>query len=256
MQVTKVSVKELNALLTCPICDGYYREAHTILECMHTFCKACILKHFHNNNNRGTISCPKCSINLGIYGQQINHKMLYDRDLQSIVDKIFPQFLTQEKEEEEEFYALNSIPRKAAGVEANNDKQSRKRPREAPEAELAVPTQSIHQQDKELNTENKFRAILTPCADCHDKLRLPPVERPYCKASFNVSIQKVKAYLHRRFPGSLQEKWTERDIEILFDNEVLEEGRKLEYIQSKLQSAIDAKNVEFVYRLRQADSRA
>ena len=36
--------------LTCYLCKGVYRDAHTINECMCTFCKGCVYSFFYENN--------------------------------------------------------------------------------------------------------------------------------------------------------------------------------------------------------------
>ena len=41
-KLIEFSIKDLNEYLTCILCNGYFKEAHTIAECMHTFCKSCI----------------------------------------------------------------------------------------------------------------------------------------------------------------------------------------------------------------------
>jgi len=58
----KVRVTELNAQLTCSICGGYFRDASTLSECQHTFCKSCILRLF----SQGVSNCPEqnCGISL------------------------------------------------------------------------------------------------------------------------------------------------------------------------------------------------
>jgi len=38
-RMRSLPVEELNKYLVCPICNGYFREAHTITECLHT-CKS------------------------------------------------------------------------------------------------------------------------------------------------------------------------------------------------------------------------
>ncbi|MFN9942850.1 MAG: hypothetical protein ACK56I_25625 [bacterium] len=45
------------------MCTGFLRDAHTINECLDTFCKSCIFKYFLEDNNRET--CPKCQTHLG-----------------------------------------------------------------------------------------------------------------------------------------------------------------------------------------------
>ena len=37
------------------ICHGYLVDATTVTECLHTFCKSCIVKHLEDSN-----TCPEC----------------------------------------------------------------------------------------------------------------------------------------------------------------------------------------------------
>ncbi|XP_069756692.1 polycomb group RING finger protein 5-B isoform X2 [Narcine bancroftii] len=50
-------VREFNAFITCYICKGYLIKPTTVTECLHTFCKRCIVQHFEDTND-----CPKCGI--------------------------------------------------------------------------------------------------------------------------------------------------------------------------------------------------
>ncbi|KAH7851768.1 hypothetical protein Vadar_016309 [Vaccinium darrowii] len=47
--------------LTCPLCNGIFKEATTINECMHTFCKDCI---YQKSQAKGIACCPKCNKDL------------------------------------------------------------------------------------------------------------------------------------------------------------------------------------------------
>ena len=40
----KCQLRSLNEMITCKICHGYLVDATTITECLHTFCKSCIVK--------------------------------------------------------------------------------------------------------------------------------------------------------------------------------------------------------------------
>ena len=133
------SLKDLNSYLTCSLCRGYFREAHTIPECMHTFCRVCILKHFHKNKTSGAISCPTCNIKLGPY-ISANSKVIYDRNLQSIVDKLFPYFIDREKEDYEKFLLSESMKVNKrttsdmqSGSQQTNDEDNMKRRKEGDE---------------------------------------------------------------------------------------------------------------------------
>lgn len=86
--ILKVSVADLNKCLVCSICQGYLREAHTINECLHTFCKQCIFDYLRSGNK----ICPliNCSEPLGLNPYD---KLIYDRNKQALVDKFFPHLL-------------------------------------------------------------------------------------------------------------------------------------------------------------------
>uniref|UniRef100_A0A4W5QL74 Polycomb group ring finger 5b n=1 Tax=Hucho hucho TaxID=62062 RepID=A0A4W5QL74_9TELE len=50
-------VKDFNHFITCYVCKGYLIKPTTVTECLHTFCKSCIVQHFEDSND-----CPKCGI--------------------------------------------------------------------------------------------------------------------------------------------------------------------------------------------------
>jgi hypothetical protein len=79
----------LNEHLACSLCNGYLNEACTIIECLHTFCKACIKAHFETSQKCPN---PKCGKDLGANPTLCVRN---DRTLQSIVDKVFPRKLHQ-----------------------------------------------------------------------------------------------------------------------------------------------------------------
>ncbi|CUV04287.1 unnamed protein product [Cryptosporidium hominis] len=88
--------KVVSDLLICPICEGFFRGATTIRECLHTFCKACIIEHIESKG----AECPKCGQNIGIYPLQ---GLVFDRTIQNITDKIFPEFKDKERKLYSEF---------------------------------------------------------------------------------------------------------------------------------------------------------
>jgi len=67
--------------LTCWLCKGVYRDAHTINECM------CTCKFFLDNPNRN--KCPVCHTELG--GKPLE-SVVKDQTLQNIVDSLIPDF--------------------------------------------------------------------------------------------------------------------------------------------------------------------
>ncbi|CAN0886407.1 E3 ubiquitin protein ligase DRIP2 [Linum grandiflorum] len=60
--VVKVRRELIAACLTCTICNRLFRDATTVSECLHTFCRKCISRRISND---GLESCPICNIDLG-----------------------------------------------------------------------------------------------------------------------------------------------------------------------------------------------
>lgn len=83
--------------LICTLCNGLYRDPMTISECLHTFCKTCIIFAFRD---LGFVSCPKCNVALG---PDPFKAILFDRTVQELVDSLFPD-LKEEDEREERVY--------------------------------------------------------------------------------------------------------------------------------------------------------
>ncbi|KAL3623911.1 hypothetical protein CASFOL_032727 [Castilleja foliolosa] len=83
-QVVKVKREEVAPCMTCPLCHKLLREATTIIECLHTFCRKCISKLLSDEEME---CCPICNIDLGCVPME---KLRPDHNLQDVRAKIFP----------------------------------------------------------------------------------------------------------------------------------------------------------------------
>ncbi|XP_077248071.1 DREB2A-interacting protein 2 isoform X2 [Tasmannia lanceolata] len=83
-QVVKVRRETLAACMTCPLCNKLLREATTISECLHTFCRKCI---YEKLSDEEVDCCPICNIDLGCAPVE---KLRPDHNLQDVRAKIFP----------------------------------------------------------------------------------------------------------------------------------------------------------------------
>ena len=99
--IKKIKKSDLHPFLKCSLCTGFYRDAHTINECLDTFCKSCIYKYFCEDTNRET--CPKCHTHLG--GRPLQ-KIIADQTIQNIVDILYPQFRKADQEAIRVMYEL------------------------------------------------------------------------------------------------------------------------------------------------------
>ncbi|XP_068634294.1 E3 ubiquitin protein ligase DRIP2-like isoform X3 [Aristolochia californica] len=83
-QVVKLKRELLVACMTCPLCDKLLKEATTISECLHTFCRKCI---YDKLTEEEADCCPICNIDLGCLPVE---KLRPDHNLQDVRAKIFP----------------------------------------------------------------------------------------------------------------------------------------------------------------------
>lgn len=192
-------VKELNAYLCCKLCNGYFREAHSISECLHTFCKGCILNHLENQP-RGNKKCPICSVELK------PHRLIYDRTIQAVVDKLFPHFIynqhtaaTSSMQTASSSSHLNSSSTGAgagASVQAGG-----KRARDESAADADEQEEDIAKSDANLAI---IRVMPYPISSESDALssssssnelarkQLPPLSKPLLKAVDSVKVHTEK----------------------------------------------------------------
>nr|XP_053631638.1 polycomb group RING finger protein 3-like isoform X2 [Cherax quadricarinatus]XP_053631639.1 polycomb group RING finger protein 3-like isoform X2 [Cherax quadricarinatus]XP_053631640.1 polycomb group RING finger protein 3-like isoform X2 [Cherax quadricarinatus]XP_053631642.1 polycomb group RING finger protein 3-like isoform X2 [Cherax quadricarinatus] len=79
----RIKLRTLNEHIVCAICSGYLVDATTVTECLHTFCKSCLVKHLEERN-----TCPTCDI--VIHQSHPLNYISFDRTMQDIVCKLVP----------------------------------------------------------------------------------------------------------------------------------------------------------------------
>ncbi|EFN85331.1 uncharacterized protein LOC105182439 [Harpegnathos saltator] len=94
----RVCLSKLNEQLTCRLCGGYFIDATTIIECLHSFCRSCIVKYLENNKY-----CPICEVQVHKSKPLLNIRP--DHTLQDIVYKLVPGCYQNEMRCRREFYA-------------------------------------------------------------------------------------------------------------------------------------------------------
>ncbi|XP_068745272.1 polycomb group RING finger protein 1-like [Montipora capricornis] len=110
-----IKIRDLNPHVVCSLCAGYFVDATTITECLHTFCKSCIVKYFQTSKN-----CPMC--NLQIHETQPLFNIRLDRTMQDIVGKLVPGILEAEDKRRREFYESRGM----AMVKPQEDKENKR----------------------------------------------------------------------------------------------------------------------------------
>ncbi|CAK9822078.1 Polycomb complex protein BMI-1 [Anthophora retusa] len=94
----RLRLSKLNDQLTCKLCGGYFIDATTIIECLHSFCRSCIVKYLENNKY-----CPICEVQVHKSKPLLNIRP--DHTLQDIVYKLVPGCYQNEMRCRKEFYS-------------------------------------------------------------------------------------------------------------------------------------------------------
>ncbi|XP_077515473.1 uncharacterized protein LOC144125712 [Amblyomma americanum] len=92
---------EFNEHLTCVLCGGYFVDATTIIECLHSFCKTCIVKYLEVQK-----MCPVCDVQ--VHKTRPLKNIRSDQTLQDIVYKLVPGLYKNEMRRRRQYYA--SLP--------------------------------------------------------------------------------------------------------------------------------------------------
>lgn len=95
-ETPKLYIRDLNPHIVCLLCAGYLIDAASITECLHTFCKSCIVKYLQTSR-----LCPIC--NTKVHETQPHLSLRADRTLQDIVYKVVPALLENEMKQRQEF---------------------------------------------------------------------------------------------------------------------------------------------------------
>ncbi|XP_066981635.1 uncharacterized protein [Macrobrachium rosenbergii] len=93
----RVKLTDLNAHLVCVLCSGYFVDATTIIECLHTFCKTCIVRYLQTSS-----FCPICDVQ--VHKTKPLLSLREDRTLQDVVFKLVPDLFHSEMNRRLRFY--------------------------------------------------------------------------------------------------------------------------------------------------------
>ncbi|CAI5775102.1 group RING finger 6 [Podarcis lilfordi] len=204
-----INLSELTPYIMCSICKGYFIDATTITECLHTFCKSCIVRHFYYSNR-----CPKC--NIVVHQTQPLYNIRLDRQLQDIVYKLVVSLEEREKKQMHDFYRERGleIPKPAVPQPIAI---ARGRPRKVVGSVFRIPP--------ELDMSLLLEFI--GANDLSGKFK--PLEKKFVRVSGEATIGHVEKFLRRKMdldPGC--------QVDIICGDHLLEHYQTLREIQRAL----------------------
>ncbi|KAI2657861.1 Polycomb group RING finger protein 6 [Labeo rohita] len=167
-------LREFYPYIRCALCNGFFIDATTITECLHTFCKSCIVKHFFCSNR-----CPNCSI--VVHQTQPLYSIRPDRQLQDIVFKMVPYLEEDERTRIYAFYKQRGldIPKPVASP-------------------ATYPVKPPQRQKKDMLSQSVF----TIPSELDVSLMLEfvgsPLERKYVRVSGEATVRHVELFIRRK----------------------------------------------------------
>ncbi|GAU88884.1 hypothetical protein RvY_01502 [Ramazzottius varieornatus] len=199
----KGRMKELTSLLRCPLCHGQIVDATTITECLHTFCKSCIVKFLEDNT-----SCPTCGslIHQSYPLDYISH----DRTIQDIVNKVFPDLKQRESDRELQFYRDHP--------KIKNPKRLDTKPYSAPPPKPAA-SQNIndyHRSDEQLSVQLECKSHT-----------LKPLKHRYLRCSSQSTVLLLKKFVAAQLFNDVSRC---NELDIVCNDELLGKDHMLKYV--------------------------
>lgn len=202
----KVKLSDLKEHISCFLCKGYLDEATTIIECLHTFCKNCIVKYLKDNNN----CCPKCD-NL-IHQSHPLQYISFDRTMQDIVCKLVPS-MQRTKEDDKDSKKDDNCENKSKGADGGNKLK---------------PIDTNGQQNKHLQsdyhrTDDQINLYVLPNTSCD----LKPLKNKYIRISCLATVTHLKKYIALKLYGDIDRY---KELDLLCNDNLLGKDHNFKFV--------------------------
>ncbi len=196
--IFRISAGQINKFFICQVCNGYLLKAHTINECLHTFCLRCIPR-----DGDRVLKCPTCNKKPS---KKFDDAVIPDRTLQNMVDTFFSSLFQNETQQEEEFYKKRGIKRKRTDISAS--KAPSKQDTSNPHSNLVS------------NEDVCFQLI------SHPNSNLASLPKPYLRTSGQLRTIHLKKYLIKKLNLT-----PDANLQILCNEEVIGKEHSLLFIE-------------------------
>uniref|UniRef100_A0A7N4V4J5 Polycomb group RING finger protein 1 n=3 Tax=Sarcophilus harrisii TaxID=9305 RepID=A0A7N4V4J5_SARHA len=202
----RVKIKDLNEHIVCCLCAGYFVDATTITECLHTFCKSCIVKYLQTSKY-----CPMCNIKIHETQPLLNLKL--DRVMQDIVYKLVPGLQDSEEKRIREFYQSRGL-----------DRVTQPTGEEPAPGTLGLPFNSFdHSKAHYYRYDEQLSLCLEKLSSGKDKSK-SILQHKFVRCSVRAEVRHLRRVLCRRLMLNPQH------VQLLFDNEVLPDHMTMKQI--------------------------
>uniref|UniRef100_A0A131YX31 Polycomb group RING finger protein 4 n=1 Tax=Rhipicephalus appendiculatus TaxID=34631 RepID=A0A131YX31_RHIAP len=195
----------LNPCLTCKLCKGYLVDAMTLVKCLHSFCRSCILKHLETGH-----ACPVCDLRLSKINMESH--LIKDDTLQNVVYKAVPGLYQKEMKRRRDFYA-------SKGSKADQASLS---PEQKGELDSSSSGRIIFSPDEAVSLSLEYKPIVdvktepeaSPAGPSSQAFKEPTKRYLNCPAA--VTIALLQKFLRMKYSISARYK-----VDILYMDDVL-----------------------------------
>ncbi|XP_041366550.1 polycomb complex protein BMI-1-like [Gigantopelta aegis] len=170
-QHSRMRITEVNPHLLCALCGGYLIDATTIVECLHSFCKTCILRYLETSNY-----CPICEVL--IHKKRPWQNIRPDHVLQNVVYKMVPGLFKTEMKRRREFY--NNRPCTGSC-----------------ESAPGTTNRVIYSPDEEFSVSLQFCSNGNPLDSPADQVK--HIERRYLKCPGAFTVSHLKKFIRLKY---------------------------------------------------------
>ncbi|XP_055335476.1 polycomb group RING finger protein 3-like [Paramacrobiotus metropolitanus] len=214
MSERKIPAKDFLHLIQCKLCNGVLVNSTTIIECLHTFCKSCLVKHLQKAD-----SCPMCG-NVVHQSEALRYQYIsHDRTFQDVVDALLPEIKKNELERERQFYLEHPElpnPRMGENGAAFFPAVSGSQPAVLPVRKITAS--DCHRNDVQISVQLECKSSA-----------LKPLKRRYLLCSIFTEIHHLKKFLAAQLFNNTS-RWQELDI-MCNDVSMLGRNHTLQYIK-------------------------
>uniref|UniRef100_A0A8C6SPK8 Polycomb group ring finger 5a n=1 Tax=Neogobius melanostomus TaxID=47308 RepID=A0A8C6SPK8_9GOBI len=211
-------VRDFNHFITCYLCRGYLIKPTTVTECLHTFCKSCIVQHFEESND-----CPECGIQ--VHETNPLEMLRLDNTLEEIIFKLVPGLREKEEEQELDFWRRNQ-PRENG--QADNEKLQ-KESEGAAEPGQGERDGAVEEEDQDYHRSDPQIAICLDClhntAQAQGESTVTDLMKRFIRCSSRVTVGTIKKFLSLKLklPSSYE-------LDVLCNGEIMGRDHTLEFI--------------------------
>lgn len=215
----KYLVRDFNHFITCYLCRGYLIKPTTVTECLHTFCKSCIVQHFEESND-----CPKCGIQ--VHETNPLEMLRLDNTLEEIIFKLVPGLREKEEQQEVDYWKSNQH-------KENRHGDSLRCPRMGLPDAVGVGG-GDHDDDEGAEQDEDYHRSDPQIAICLDCLRnnvqtgenaVSDLMKKFIRCSSRVTVGTIKKFLSLKLklPSSYE-------LDVLCNGEIMGRDHTLEFI--------------------------